>query len=231
MGIEDIDIQRVLVAFPPLLIALVFHEYAHAIVATYFGDTTAKEQGRLTLNPIAHADLFGTVIFPIAAILMKFPILFGWANPVPISPTRFKNYRRGLFLVSLAGPFMNLFLAVLSTVILACVVSYLSPEFIFFKPLVLMTFSSIGLNIILCLFNLIPMHPLDGGKIASAVLPYRAAQVFERISEYGSIILILLLMSGAFGFFFELSKIGTNILLNLIGPLFGAADQLGSLRY
>lgn len=177
------------IALPALLIALTFHEFAHAKVADLLGDPTSRRAGRLTLNPIDHMDPMGT--------LMMVFVGFGWARPVPINPFNFRGDRnRGILLVSLAGPMANLVLAFISVILFYAVIifspgvnsitNYLIP---FFQSLVMY-------NIFLMLFNLIPIPPLDGSKVLTSLLPQEMRYRYDQMEQYAPFILILLLISG-----------------------------------
>lgn len=170
-----------------VIISLPFHEFAHAFIANKLGDDTAYYQGRLTLNPLAHLDLFGT--------LSLIFVGFGWAKPVPVNPTRFKcNMRLGMAITSLAGPVSNLILSLLfmivskGSVILGDVTGN---DFFYF--LNWLTFNIMYANIGLAFFNLIPVPPLDGSRILSYFLPYKAQAVYDNIERYGMFVLIVIL--------------------------------------
>jgi Zn-dependent protease len=186
IGITQEHLVNLLIMAPAFLIAMTIHELSHGMVAYFFGDTTAKNEGRLTLNPIKHLDPVGTIVF-IASSLAGVGI--GWAKPVPINPYRFKSMRRDLVLVSIAGPFSNFILAFI-----------LAKLFIFgidpnsMLGTVLMV--TIQLNIILGVFNLFPIPPLDGSKIIPALLPTSAQQSWFKFEKYGMLILFLLALSG-----------------------------------
>lgn len=172
------------------LIVIVAHEIAHGYTAYLLGDDTAKNAGRLSLNPLVHADMVGTIILPILLIVTHSPVIFGWAKPVPINPRNFKNPRKGIFLSSLAGPAANFCLAVLFAVIFK--------THIFSPHSIGWTFLATGIiiSLVLGIFNLIPIPPLDGANILMAMLPLRFLSIFERIGKYGFIILIILLYLG-----------------------------------
>ena len=178
----------------PLIIAIVFHEVAHGLVARRFGDTTAERQGRLTLNPIKHIDPFGTLILPMLLALAHAPI-FGWAKPVPVRADRMRNPRRDMVIVALAGPGMNLLLAVLATVVLAVTVAMgdggpmTAGGFIAGNAL-----NFLLINLFLAVFNLIPLPPFDGGHVVEGLLPRPLAVQFSRLGRYSLPILILLLL-------------------------------------
>ena len=159
------NIRNVTLQMPPFIMAVIFHEYAHGFVANRWGDSTAKDQGRLTLNPVPHIDPVGTLLFPLINMLTAIPILIGWARPVPINPNRFRKYRPGLFWVSLAGPAMNFLLATLSALTFFAILVWVPSDFYLHEPLREMAKISVSLNFALGLFNLIPLPPLDGSKI------------------------------------------------------------------
>lgn len=189
-------VQRLIVFFGPLLFALCFHEYAHGWVAKLRGDDTAERQGRLSMNPMVHADLYGTVIFPILTILLSSPISFGWAKPVPVNARNLKNPRVDMFWIALAGPLSNVLLAVVTTVLMALIVHLnLLPSL----QTGLRSFGEtfIVLNLYLAVFNAIPLHPLDGGKILARFLPARLNYKLEQNEQISSLILMVLIFSGA----------------------------------
>lgn len=184
---------------PGFLLGIVCHEAAHAYMATRFGDSTAARQGRLSLNPAVHYDLVGTVIFPMIGAAIG-GVMFGWAKPVPVDTRYFKNIKTGIFWVSFAGPLANLFLALISALIFAVIVVWVSPEFSLYEPFLMMARFGVTINIILAVFNLLPFPPLDGGKMAATFMDYEMARKFEGLQQYSMFFMIFLLMTGVFGY-------------------------------
>ena len=179
----------------PVLLAVTFHEAAHGYVAYLCGDMTAKYAGRLTLNPIKHLDLIGSLVF-------IFTRMIGWAKPVPINPLYFKNPKRDIMLVSLAGPATNFVLAIISAIILKLISNIpISSTFVFYKimvPFSIIIKLSIQINIAFAFFNLIPIPPLDGSKILMGLLPDKLSYKFAQIEPYGFVIILLLVFTNAF---------------------------------
>lgn len=178
-----LDLASILVTLPIILLSLTVHEYAHAAMANALGDPTARWQGRLTLNPLAHLDVFGTLTL----ILTQ---RFGWAKPVPVNPAYFKDWRRGMMLVGVAGPLANVGLAFLLAIPLRLGLP---------MPYTLgrLVVSGIVINLGLAAFNLIPVPPLDGSRLLLGVLRGRNLYIYHQLESYGSFILLLLVFSGA----------------------------------
>lgn len=190
----------------PVLFAITVHEVAHGWVAWKRGDPTAMLMGRLTLNPIKHIDPFGTILLPGILLLFHSPFLFGYAKPVPVNFGGLKDPKRDMVLVAIAGPAANLLMAFFWTLMLWMgghlpgALTYIG------EPMRLMGEAGIMINIILIIFNLIPIPPLDGGRVAVGLLPASASTALSRIEPYGFIILIVLLFTG--------------VLWSVLGPLF-----------
>ena len=171
----------------PILIAITFHEAAHAFTAWRLGDDTAFRQGRVTFNPLKHMDPFGTIVLPALLFLTGAPFLFGWAKPVPIAYQRLSSPRRDMALVAIAGPMTNVFLAVASAVLFHLV--WLVPESA--VPWLRQTlYQSIVLNLVLAIFNMMPIPPLDGSRIAVSLLPSALARPFAKLERFGFLILL-----------------------------------------
>jgi Zn-dependent protease len=183
-------------SFVILVLSLSFHEAAHAWTADRLGDPTARMLGRLTLNPLAHIDWIGTVLFPLIAMYSGFPLI-GWAKPVPVSSRNLHSPRRDFAVVALAGPVSNLMLAVAAALALAAVPGARASVFGTASPLMAALTMAVLLNVLLAVFNLIPIPPLDGGNVLAGLVPESAAAVIDRIRPYGFLLLYLLLFSGA----------------------------------
>ncbi len=177
--------ERLIYVLPAIVIALTFHEYAHARVAYAFGDPTAKEAGRLTLNPIRHLDPVGTLLLVLAG--------FGWAKPVPVNPWHFSGSRkRKLMAVSVAGPLMNLLEALAGAGLMSLLWHFTSGGSAFLQWLFYFLFYFVQINVVLALFNLIPVPPLDGSKILAGLLPDSQLNLVLSLERYGFVILLLL---------------------------------------
>ncbi len=188
---ELAPMQRVAVSAIPMIFAITVHEAAHGYIAKQFGDNTAYDLGRISLNPLKHIDLLGTIVIP--SLTMFFGgMFFGWAKPVPVNFGRLKHPKKDMLWVAAAGPAANLMMMVLWVISLKF--SFLLPE-MYVQPFELMCTSGILTNIVLMVLNLIPIPPLDGGRIAVSLLPYKAALRYARVERYGFIILIVLLFT------------------------------------
>ena len=209
-------ILRIVIMCVAFMIAIVPHEVAHGIAAEKLGDPTARRLGRITLNPIAHVDMMMTIIFPGILILSGAPFIFGGAKPVPVDPRYFKNPRKGMAIVAFAGPLTNFLIATLSIIAIPVsafilnslnfpkVITNLSMEFLYLTAII---------NLFLGAFNLLPIPPLDGGRIAVGFLPMKLARLWARLEPFGIPIVIGLLLMGAIDFlvkpvFFYLKILG-----------------------
>ena len=202
----DINFAALFTSFLALLFSLTVHETAHAWAADRLGDPTARILGRISLNPVVHVDPVGTIVFPLMAMVTGAPLI-GWAKPVPIAPWRFEQPRRAGMLVAVAGPLSNLALAFVAAVALRLLpadaltalsgqaAATVSPALAFLARL---TWSVLTINVLLAIFNMLPIPPLDGSSVLGGVLPERAAATFDRLRPYGFLLLYALLLSGGF---------------------------------
>jgi len=188
-------VQQIAAWVMPVLLAITVHETAHGWVARRFGDKTAQMLGRLTLNPIKHIDPVGTILVPAVMLLLPGGFVFGWAKPVPVDWRNFKRPKQDMAWVALAGPASNLLMA-LAWALTARVALGLSADNWIAVPLLFMGVAGIFINTILMVLNLLPLPPLDGGRVLTGLLPGRYAYQFARIEPYGFFILVLLLVSG-----------------------------------
>lgn len=213
-------IQKITIWAIPLIFAITLHEVAHGYVASWFGDQTARLSGRLTLNPIKHIDPVGTLLIP-GLMLIVSNFVFGWAKPVPVDARNLRNPRRDLALVALAGPVANFLMAFFWGLIAKCGVLAEGYDNAWLGiPLIYMGGAGIMINVVLGVLNLIPLPPLDGGKVMSGLLPPRAAYQYQKIEPYGFLILLVLMFAGV------LSRVMAPFvffLINVIGQLFGIA--------
>ena len=192
-------IQRIVVWILPVIFAITVHEVAHGWVAKRYGDNTASSLGRLTLNPIKHIDLFGTIILPGLLLMTGTGFIFGWAKPVPVDPRNFKNPLRDMAIVALAGPVSNLLMAVAWALITRLGVTIGAGTEAISLPLIYTGVAGISINLVLALINLLPIPPLDGSRILTGILPSYWALQYNRLERYGFIILLLLLYTNLLG--------------------------------
>ncbi len=225
-GQQILDFLRSLITWlPGLAFGVILHEYAHGLIAYRSGDPTAKNHGRLTLNPMAHIDLFGSILLPLLLLLLNSGIIFGYAKPVPINPGYFKNYRKGMRYTSLAGPVANLILAVVVGLVYGIffyLIIKLSGGFQDSSSIGFKSFNifneffrnTIYINIFLAIFNFIPIPPLDGSKILASFLPNNAMHRFLSFGRYGFFFIFIFIfllgrsffafISPVFGFLYNL---------------------------
>jgi len=204
-------VYQIAIWLVPLVIAIVFHEVAHGLVARSLGDPTAAERGRLSLNPIKHVDPFGTVILPLILAVSHAP-LFGWAKPVPVDYRRLRHPRRDKVLVALAGPGMNLLLAIIGAAVLAATLALSADRNSLATALIAgNALNFILINIFLGVFNLLPVPPFDGGHVVEGLLPPASARRFASIGRYSLLVLIVLLL--------VLPAAGVNVVGHLVSPI------------
>lgn len=191
-------VQRVAVWALPLIFAVTVHEAAHGWMADRLGDPTARQLGRITFNPIPHIDPVGTILVPL--LMLSFTgFLIGWAKPVPVSVRRLRSPKRDMAIVAAAGPAVNLIMALVWTAVLLLAHQLIHSAQAVAQPLLLMAVAGVFVNLVLMAINLLPVPPLDGGRVMTGLLPMAIARVYARIEPFGMIILILLLISGVVG--------------------------------
>jgi Zn-dependent protease len=197
--LPDINFAQIFIAMIVLLFSLTVHEMAHAWTASQFGDPTARLLGRVSLNPLVHADPIGTILFPLIAMISGAPLL-GWAKPVPVNIRYLRHPRRDYMLVAAAGPASNLGLAVVAALLLVALP--ISPQTLdqptVTVPLAAIFSQAMRLNVLLAVFNMIPIPPLDGGNVLAGLLPVSLSATFNRLRPYGFVLLYALILSGAF---------------------------------
>lgn len=198
---QDINLVQVLIAFLVLVFSLTVHESAHAWTAGRLGDPTGRRLGRVSLNPAAHVDPVGTLLFPLLAMITHLPII-GWARPVPVDARYLRNPRRDFLFIAAAGPLSNLALAVVAAAALRAVPA--GPEAIgqmaVAAPLALVASVGLQINLLLAIFNMIPVPPLDGSSVVAGLVPERVAAGLDRLRPYGFLVLYGLMLTGALGY-------------------------------
>jgi Zn-dependent protease len=214
------SLQQISLWILPILVAVVFHEVAHGYVANWLGDPTAALRGRLTLNPLAHVDPIGTVIVPLFLLISGTGFLFGWAKPVPVNYHNLRSPRRDMVLVAAAGPLTNLMIALAAAIALRALLSAqvgdggtITRSVV--QPLALMAQYGVLMNVFLGVFNLLPIPPLDGGRVMTGLLPVALARRFQRIEPFGFLVLIALLMTNSLGLFLHAP---IQLLLSILLP-------------
>lgn len=198
----DSIIQGIAIYALPVILAITMHEAAHGYVARHFGDFTAFNAGRISLNPARHIDPVGTILVPavlfiISKMTMGAGFLFGWAKPVPVNFSNLRHPKQDMLWVAAAGPGANLLMAFFWALLIKLAMIFPITEYT--KPVILMSIAGIEINVILMVLNLLPLPPLDGGRMAVSLLPHRIAYPFSRIEPYGFMILLILLISGVLG--------------------------------
>lgn len=209
-------IQTLAVYSLPILFAITLHEAAHAYAARYFGDNTAWALGRMSLNPLKHVDLVGTIIIPIVLFLMRSPFLFGWAKPVPVDFSRLRNPKKQMAFVALAGPLANLVMGLGWLILLVLLRAWGESDDFFLR----MARAGVQINLVIFAFNLIPLPPLDGGRIMTSLLPNRYAIEFAKLEPYGFFIVIGMAFLGVLSYWMvPVMSVANAFLLLLISPL------------
>ena len=207
-------IQTIAIAAIPILFAITLHEAAHGYVARHFGDMTAYQQGRISLNPLRHIDPVGTILFPLLTLWLG-GILFGWAKPVPVNFAALRRPKQDMLWVAIAGPASNLFMALGWALLYKMALFF--PDNYFAEPLAGMAEWGIRINVVLMVLNMLPLPPLDGGRVAVSLLPHRQAFKLAKIEPYGMFILIFLAI--------------TPVLSLILSPLVNLAFKLISLLF
>ncbi len=190
-------VQTIAISALPVIFAITLHEAAHGYAARHFGDNTAWVAGRISLNPLRHIDPFGTVLLPLLLFVVNSPFIFGWAKPVPVNFGRLRNPKRDMLWVAAAGPAVNLLMAFGWAVLLKLAI--VMPFNAYTRPLAMMSEMGIGINVMLMVLNLLPLPPLDGGRIAVSLMPFSMAMKFSQLERWGIPILLLLSFTGMLG--------------------------------
>lgn len=227
---DSLDIVRnLIIAAIPILVAITFHEVAHGFTAYKLGDPTAKMMGRLTINPIAHIDPVGTIIVPIMLfILSKGTFIFGTAKPVPVNFANLRNPRRDSAIVSASGPITNIIISFVSIILLLIIYNVFPQSFYsnsmigkIIHPITIMLQYSISFNIFIAAFNLLPIPPLDGGRIVVSLLPAKHSYQFSKLEPYGIFIVLALWFTGIARYIIEPIRIIIELVLRLFLIPFG----------
>ena len=211
MSMDD-TIQKITIYALPVLFAITFHEAAHAYAAKKYGDATAYMMGRMSLNPLKHIDPVGTILIPLLALTLG-GILFGWAKPVPVNFANLNNPKKDMVWVAAAGPAANLVMAFGWALLYN--VAAMNPEGYFSVPLALMSTAGIQINVVLMVLNLLPIPPLDGGRIAVGLLPRDLAYPLARLEPYGMFILVALMATGMLGVIIKPFYVATMKLVSI----------------
>ena len=212
MNIEQL-IQTIAIAAIPILFAITLHEAAHGYVARYFGDMTADREGRISLNPIHHIDPVGTILLPMLTLWLG-GVLFGWAKPVPVNFGALRHPKKDMLWVAIAGPASNLLMALGWGLLARLALSF--QDSYFAEPMMEMAQIGIKINVVLIALNMLPLPPLDGGRVAVSLLPHRQAFMLARLEPYGMFILIFMVMTPLLGWILMPPIAGLTNLINFI---------------
>lgn len=200
------DILTIIIGIIGFIFAVIIHEVSHGLAAERLGDPTARLMGRLTLNPLKHIDLMGSIVLPLTLLLLRSPFLFGWAKPVPVDPYNLQHPKKDMALISLAGPLSNIIMALILSIFLR-IFATIFPQ----TSIIPLFIYLIGFNIALAVFNLIPVNPLDGSKILVGLLPHKYSIKFNSVLERYGILLIAILILPIFG--------GRSLVSLIISPI------------
>ena len=211
MDTNDI-IKAILVNGPPIILAITLHEAAHGFVARRFGDSTAYMLGRVTLNPIKHIDWLGTIVMPLVlGYVSDWRFIFGWAKPVPVNFNNLRNPKRDMLWVAAAGPLSNVAQMLIWAVVAKLLIAFTSPTGLIAPFWLPVAIAGIGINIVFALLNLLPILPLDGGRILASILPGNLSYRYQATERYGMIILLVMIVTGILG--------------KVLGPLVDVSEQ------